>query len=659
MNKNRHVAKFSNKLLALIAVVGMLASNGLAFAADYTEPTENRVPIEFPLNVWLLPLGDRLYTSQNVVELEYADETGETFRYEHKLYNAMGAVILEDYYFGKFSEGLAPAYNYERYRNGGFMEYAGFIDEDGVLVIDAQYSSVCGFSEELAFVWGGYAEEYYELYVIDKSGDIILDLTELAAKERIDKTEQLQFRGDLAALPGTNAGQHSTIVINKVGDIVAKHDGYLYYNNGYNNGYVVIANNTDYNPRFYDEQGKAIEGIIALSAFVEGYALVEQDETQFVVDTGFNRVFPQKGDETYRNRSQYTIVLNPYLISCGTWVIHNKNPDIDESELYDEYIYFNRDGDIIGKYLALKIGSVKDRGTYWLDYSTQNNSYHIIESEQGSIVVSPLGEVILKTEHRNLSQSDSDVKTNRELLFFMDSLLSNSMPRSNAMDLFGASVLSENYDMVDNSHSEGYLMCAEMSSDYRELLKVMLVPYDRLSEPSGWAKPYISNIKTRVFLPKYIMGDYLHEIRRDEFAALLYNTYESIVGVQIVDGVEFTDIDDSLYKTHIEKACAAGLLQGVGGARFEPDGILNREQLAVFICNLLNALEPFELPQVENTGFADNNSISTWAASQIAYCYENGILDGTGNSMYEPKLTLNRETALAGMEKLVYWVCGK
>ena len=95
---------------------------------------------------------------------------------------------------------------------------------------------------------------------------------------------------------------------------------------------------------------------------------------------------------------------------------------------------------------------------------------------------------------------------------------------------------------------------------------------------------------------------------------------------------------------------ALGVVNGVGDNRFDPDGKLNREQAAVMLSRLADAVGK-PLPK-QAAIFADNNSISSWATEGVGHVEAAGIMSGVGNNTSAPKSPYTREQSIATIMRL-------
>ena len=157
--------------------------------------------------------------------------------------------------------------------------------------------------------------------------------------------------------------------------------------------------------------------------------------------------------------------------------------------------------------------------------------------------------------------------------------------------------------------------------------------------PSSWAADQVNAAITQGLVPQNMQSNYTQPATRAEFCTLAVLVYEKLIG-EIAGRISFTDT----YDVNIQKAAFVGIAGGVGDNRFNPDGTLTREQAAVMLSNLANALgQPF----MQNAPtFADNDNAESWALDSIGRIQAAGIMGGTGNNMFSPKQPYTREQSI-------------
>ncbi len=132
-------------------------------------------------------------------------------------------------------------------------------------------------------------------------------------------------------------------------------------------------------------------------------------------------------------------------------------------------------------------------------------------------------------------------------------------------------------------------------------------------------KGYIKGVGANMFAPERM-------VTRAEFTAMLIN----IVGAERADSCPFKDVPEkSWFRDSVSKAYASGLVKGVSGDRFNPDGYVTREQAAVMA---IKALQNKKGPLTANISaldsYKDKSSVSSWAMESCALAVEKGILMG-------------------------------
>jgi hypothetical protein len=166
--------------------------------------------------------------------------------------------------------------------------------------------------------------------------------------------------------------------------------------------------------------------------------------------------------------------------------------------------------------------------------------------------------------------------------------------------------------------------------------------------PSSWAVPYVDRANELNLIPENFSGNFTQNTTRAEFAALAVQLYETVTGREIaIDrALAFTDTTD----INVHKAATIGVVGGVGDGRFNPDGELTREQAAVMLSRLSDAIDnPFPM---QAATFADNNSIASWAIEHVGRVQAAGIMGGTGNNMFSPQDPYTREQSIVTIVRL-------
>ena len=130
---------------------------------------------------------------------------------------------------------------------------------------------------------------------------------------------------------------------------------------------------------------------------------------------------------------------------------------------------------------------------------------------------------------------------------------------------------------------------------------------------------------------------------RAEFAAMVARALG--LTPQVTD--KFSDVPASAwYAGEVGAASASGIINGVGGGKFNPLGSVTREEGAAMVsraAKLCGVDTELDSAAVRNVlaQFSDYISVSDWARPGLAFCYREGILDHSALTI-QPKAAVKR-----------------
>jgi len=140
-------------------------------------------------------------------------------------------------------------------------------------------------------------------------------------------------------------------------------------------------------------------------------------------------------------------------------------------------------------------------------------------------------------------------------------------------------------------------------------------------------------------------------ITRAEFAALLARA----AGVSPSDGRKFIDVvDTAWYADELAAAVAAGIVQGVGGEKFNPDGLVTREQMAAMLMRAWSVQHSEPLTANPSLPFQDAKAMGAWSKPFISDAVSLGLLKGRANQMFVPAGTTSRAEAAQAIYNLMF-----
>lgn len=172
--------------------------------------------------------------------------------------------------------------------------------------------------------------------------------------------------------------------------------------------------------------------------------------------------------------------------------------------------------------------------------------------------------------------------------------------------------------------------------------------------PEGhWADEAIHNIAA-LGIVEGVGGDKYNmgaSMTRGMLATVLFRMSNGSKGYEL----GFDDVDDSRwYADGIAWAARANVVNGLGDGTFAPDSSITREQLATMLYRYA-ALLKLDAKASASTldQFTDGADIHSWAAEGMAWCVENGILRGKGNNVIDPRANATRAEAAVMLQRLI------
>ena len=157
--------------------------------------------------------------------------------------------------------------------------------------------------------------------------------------------------------------------------------------------------------------------------------------------------------------------------------------------------------------------------------------------------------------------------------------------------------------------------------------------------PSSWAAGQLSQAAVAGIVPDSFESRYTQAATRAEFCSLAVRLYEKATGETITQRATFSDTTDF----NVQKMAGLGVVNGVGGGKFDPGGTLTREQAATILARLAEAMG-HPLPQAA-PAFSDSAAISSWAAAGVGQVQAAGIMAGDG-SVFIPQSAYTREQCI-------------
>ena len=102
-----------------------------------------------------------------------------------------------------------------------------------------------------------------------------------------------------------------------------------------------------------------------------------------------------------------------------------------------------------------------------------------------------------------------------------------------------------------------------------------------------------------------------------------------LLGMMVVgSGASYADVTSEENQEAIEVLQAIGVMVGDNNGNFNPDALVNREQMATIMCQLL------DYTVSTYTGTTNFTDVSAWALPYVEACYANGIIAGYSDTQF-------------------------
>lgn len=193
----------------------------------------------------------------------------------------------------------------------------------------------------------------------------------------------------------------------------------------------------------------------------------------------------------------------------------------------------------------------------------------------------------------------------------------------------------------------------------------MITPYISYGEePSSWASTEVQLAADAGLIPDSISLGYRENTNRMEFCQLVMRLVQVKTGMPIsdflsvkgvvIEPLTFTDTTDSL----ILAANALGIVNGVGNNRFDPYGLLQRQQAAAMLARAAKVLGFDEAGEM-GISFSDKSIFQEYAKEPIEFISRvkdriSGyrVMGGMGNNLFGPTSPYTKEQAILTMLRM-------
>ena len=169
-------------------------------------------------------------------------------------------------------------------------------------------------------------------------------------------------------------------------------------------------------------------------------------------------------------------------------------------------------------------------------------------------------------------------------------------------------------------------------------------------DPNAWYHEAVDYVLSRGMMNGVGGGrfDPKGQFTRAQFCAMA----QRALSLPAASGSPFSDVPaGAWYRGAVNAAFAFGAVNGVGGGLFAPDKTITRQEAAVLVSRLAAVCgrnTAMNQAAVRNvlSAFGDYRACADWAAEGLAFCYANGILDDSALNI-DPTAPVTRAEAAA------------
>lgn len=195
----------------------------------------------------------------------------------------------------------------------------------------------------------------------------------------------------------------------------------------------------------------------------------------------------------------------------------------------------------------------------------------------------------------------------------------------------------------------------------------VLTDNDFLKLPTAeWAKSTIAEAAKKSLVPYDFTNKYENNITREEMAVLIenfivvtgnyanMNEYMRATGTVYLEG---SFVDCVGRDTAIDCLYAIGVLNGVDGIHFNPDGTITRQEASAMMARAANMF--MYVGTEYNKKPADWGSVDSWASFYVRWCLDKGLYQLDDANKVYPKDNITVEQAITVLSRLydlaTYW----
>lgn len=207
---------------------------------------------------------------------------------------------------------------------------------------------------------------------------------------------------------------------------------------------------------------------------------------------------------------------------------------------------------------------------------------------------------------------------------------------------------------------EGNLTIVDVKTQHNSIYTIASSAKTFTDITNHWAKQDIELMASK----KVVLGvtDTKFEpnrtITRAEFASLLVRA----LGLPTTSSkdVSFTDVQtNAWYATSASVASQAGLIKGEPNGRYNPNGMITRQEMAVMLSRAIQFVQKSEVAITNSPNSVaykvalDRESIPQWSKLSIDAMLRRGIMDNNADGLFNPSNPVTRAEAVVSLKRMI------
>lgn len=116
----------------------------------------------------------------------------------------------------------------------------------------------------------------------------------------------------------------------------------------------------------------------------------------------------------------------------------------------------------------------------------------------------------------------------------------------------------------------------------------------------------------------------------------------------------FDDVDpETWYGPSVAWAYDYGVVEGIGGGKFDPDGSITRQDMLLMIERFLDVFGIDLVTAADDEPFADESLVSFWAAEAVARMRSHSLVEGRPGNLFDPRGFSTRAEVATVLNRLI------